>query len=81
MSGNRRLNDDGRLRRIDSGGNKKSGRFPDFGRQFIRALVNRYGVQINNAKNAFVSILDFRPIFDGAQIISNVKLAAGLYAR
>jgi hypothetical protein len=37
-------------------------------------------MQVDNAKNAFVAILDIDPVFNRAEIIADMNFARGLYA-
>lgn len=36
------------------------------------------GVHINHAKDAFVFVLEFNPIFDGAEVVSQMEVARRL---
>ena len=43
-------------------------------------LVNRDGVQVDDAENALVIVLDAHPVLERAQIISDVQIAGRLHA-
>ena len=67
--------------RIDTRGEKQRGKFADLGAQFIGLLINRDRVQIDDAEDAFVIVLDPDPVSERAQIIADVQVAGRLHAR
>src|SRR5437879_11993605 len=49
--------------------------------QFLRRLVDRHCVEIHDAENTFVIVLDLDPVAERAQIISDVQITGRLDAR
>ncbi len=76
----RRLHHDRGLLRIDARGQKQRGDLQDLGAQLGRLLINRDGVQIDDAEDALVVVLDLDPVLQRAQIISDVQIAGRLNA-
>src|SRR5580658_7342818 len=66
--------------RIDTSGQEQSRSLQDLRAKLARLLIQRDGVQIDNAEDALVVTLDFNPVFQGAKIISDVKITGGLNA-
>ena len=65
---------------IDSGGQIERGDLIDFGAQLRRILVRRDGMQVHDAEDALVVVLDADPVLERAQIISDVQISGGLHA-
>ena len=66
--------------RIDAAGDERRGHLADGLRQFGRLLPDRDGVQIDDAINAVVAVLQFDKALDGAEIIAEVQVAGRLHA-
>ena len=81
MRRNARLHDDARVLRIDARGQEKRGKFADFRPQFLRILIHRDRVQIHDAEDTFVVVLDPDPVRQGAEIVADMQIAGRLYAR
>src|SRR5262249_12892959 len=43
-------------------------------------LIDRNGVQVDNAENAFIVMLNPDPVFERAEIIADVKISGGLHS-
>ena len=69
-----------RVFRVDAGCQKKSRDLQDLRPQFFRLLVHRNRVHVDDAVDALVIVLDCDPVFQCAQIISDVKIAGWLDA-
>ena len=80
-AGHRRLHDDAGMLRIDPRRKKQRRQFPDPGAQFLRLLIHRDRVQIDDAEDAFVIVLDPDPVGQRAQIIADMQIAGRLHAR
>ena len=80
MRGNGGLHHDARMLGSDTRGEKQRGGFLDLGAQLVRRLVNRHGVQIDDAENALVIVLDLDPVAERSEIIADVQIAGGLDA-
>jgi hypothetical protein len=64
------LHDDRRFFRVDSRRNKQRRGFADFFRKLFRILVHRDCVQIDDAEDALVIALDFRPVLQSPEIVA-----------
>src|SRR5271169_4231315 len=69
------------MRRVDTHREKHPGKLQDFGAQLGRFLINRDRVQVDNAVDAIVVVLDFDPVLQRTQIVSNVRTSGRLNAR
>ena len=65
---------------IDAAGDESGGDFAGQLGQFGRVLPDRYGVQIDNAVDAVVFLLQGNELDDGAEIIAQMQIAARLNA-
>ena len=52
----------------------------DLGAQLLRLLIDGDGVQIDDAEDALVVVLDLDPVLQRAQIIADVQIAGRLDA-
>src|SRR5215467_5075272 len=68
------------MRGIDADRQQHTGQLLNLVSQFQRILVDGDGVQVDNAVDAIVVVLDFGPVFQSAQIISVVRAAGRLDA-
>lgn len=68
------------MRGIDADRQQHSGKFFNLVSQLLRILVDRDGVKVDNAVDAIVVVLDFGPVFQRPQIISDVRAAGRLDA-
>ena len=75
-----RLHHDGAILGIDAGGQIERGDLGDFGAQFGGVLVGGDGVQVHDAENALVIVLNAHPVLERAEVISDVKISGGLHA-
>ena len=80
MGGDGGLHHNGANLGIDAGGEIERGDFADFGAQFGRILIDCDGVEIYDAEDALVVMLDADPVLEGAQIVSDVKVSGWLHA-
>ena len=80
VRGNGGLHHDGAILRVDSGGQIERGDLEDFGAQFGGVLVDCDGVQVDDAENALVIVLDAHPVFQRAEVISDVKISGRLHS-
>ncbi len=78
MSGNAGLHDDGGMFWIDPDGDENSGELLDLLSQLGGILVQRDRVQIDDAENAVIVILDCHPILECPQVVSDVWISGGL---
>jgi hypothetical protein len=60
------------LPRIDARGQIQRGDLFDLGPQLGGLLINRDRVQIDDAEDAFVIVLNAHPVLERAQVISDV---------
>ena len=81
MGRNGRLHHDAGVFRVNTGGEEQSGDFPYLGPQFFGLLVDRDGVQIDDAEDAFVVVLNLYPVPEGTEIIADMEVAGRLNAR
>ena len=65
---------------IDAGGQVERGHLLDLGAQLGGVLVERDGVQVDDAEDALVVVLDAHPILERSQVISDVKISGRLHA-
>ena len=65
---------------VDAGGQVERGDLLDFGAQFGGVLVHGDGVQVHDAENALVVVLDADPVLQRAEIISDVQVSGGLHS-
>src|SRR5215470_7468752 len=68
------------MRGIDADRQQHTGQLLNLVSQLQRILVDGDGVQVDNAVDAIVVVLDFGPVFQSAQIISDVRAAGRLDA-
>ena len=80
MLGHLALIEDDVFRRIDAAGDEGRGDLADGVRQFGRILPHRDRVQIDDAINAVVAVLQFDKALDGAKIVAEMQVAGRLYA-
>ena len=66
--------------RIDAGCQEHAGDLQDLGAQLGGILVDRDGVQIDDAENTLVVVLDIHPVLERAQIVADVQIAGRLDA-
>ena len=78
MAGNGGLGNDGGMLGVDTSSDEQCGKLMNVRAQFFRFLIDSDGVEIYDAKNAFVIVLDFDPVLEGAKIVSDVEVAGGL---
>ena len=74
------LNEDDALFRVDAGSQPVQGHFQDIRLNLghvPRVFNGGQGVDVNNAVDAAVVLLEFDPVFQGAQIVAQVKLSRG----
>ena len=65
---------------IDAAGDERRGDFADRARQFGGILPHRDGVQIDDAIDAVVAILQLDEALDGAEIVAEMQVAGRLHA-
>ena len=80
VGGHGGLHHDGAGLRIDAGGQVERGDLENLGAQFGRVLIDCDGMQVHDAENALVIVLDAHPVFERAQIVSDVKISGGLHS-
>ena len=80
VGGHGGLHHDGAIGGIDAGGKIEGGNLADFRAQLGRILIDCDGVQIHDAENTLVVVLDADPILESAQVIADVKVAGGLHS-
>ena len=80
VGGHGGLHHDGAILGVDSGGEIEGGDLIDFGAQFGRILIDCDGVQVHDTENALVVVLDANPVFERAEVISDVKITGGLHS-
>ena len=68
------------LCRIDAAGDERRGDLADGARQLGRVLPDRDRVQIDDAIDAVVAVLQLDEALDGAEIIAEVQVAGRLHA-
>ena len=68
------------FRRIDAAGDESRRHLADSVRQFGRVLPHGDRVQIDNAINAVVTVLQLDEALDGAKIIAEMQVAGRLHA-
>ena len=68
------------LLRIDAAGDERRGDFANGVRQFGRILPDRDRVQIDDAIDAVVAVLQFDEALDGAEIVAEMQIAGRLHA-
>ena len=66
--------------RIDAAGDERRGDLADGARQLGRVLPDRDRVQIDDAIDAVVAVLQLDEALDGAEIIAEVQVAGRLHA-
>src|SRR5439155_21353255 len=66
--------------RIDAGGQIKCGDLRDFRAQLARVLIDCDGVQVDDAEDALVILLNADPVFKGAKIVADVQISGWLHA-
>ncbi len=66
------MREDGGLFRVDSGSEEKRGKLPDLGLQLRGLLIGRDGVQIYDAEETLIVILNLYPVAERAQVITDV---------
>src|ERR1035438_6148127 len=71
---------DGAGLRVDAGGQIDGGDLRNLGAKLRGFLENSDGVQVDDAEDAFVLVLDADPIFERAEVIPNVEIAGRLHA-
>ena len=69
------------MRGIDADGQQHPGEFLDFLTELGRILIDGDGMQVDDAIDAIVVVLDFRPILEGSEVVSDVRAAGRLNAR
>ncbi len=74
------LHHDGAGLGIDAGGQIERGDLLDFGAQLGGVLVERDGVQVDDAEDALVIVLDAHPVLERAQVVSDVQISGRLHA-
>ena len=74
------LHHDGAGLGVDARGQVERGDLADLGAQLGGRLVKRNGVQVDDAENALVIVLDSHPVFERPQIISDVQISGRLHA-
>jgi hypothetical protein len=75
-----RLHDNGRDAGIDSGGQKKRGDLGDLMAELTGILKGRDGVEVDDAEDALVVVLDADPAFQSAQVVADVEISRRLNA-
>jgi hypothetical protein len=65
---------------IDAAGEEERGDLIDLGAQFGRVLVDRDGVQIDDAEDRLIVILEVDPVLERAEVIADVEVAGRLDA-
>ena len=78
--GNRRLHHQRGMLGVDADRQQHPGQLLDLGAQLLRILINRDRVQVDDAVDAIVVVLDLGPVLQRAKIISDVRAAGGLNA-
>jgi len=72
VRGDSGLHHDGAVLGVDSGGQVERGDLDNFGAQGRGILVHGDGVQVHDAENTLVIVLNAHPVFQGAEVISDV---------
>jgi hypothetical protein len=80
VRGHGRLHHDGAVLRVDAGGQIQRGDLAILARSFAGLLVDRDGVQIDDAEDALVIVLDAHPVLEGAQVVADVQISGWLHA-
>ena len=80
VGGHGGLHHDGAVLGVDAGGQIERGDLVDLGAQFRGILVDGDGVQVHDAENALVIVLDADPVLERAEVISDVKISGGLHS-
>ena len=78
MFGHCRLDKEGRTVRIDARCQQSRREIHHPFRKFSRIILDRDGVVIDDAKEAFILVLQLGPVLDCSQVISHMDRAAGL---
>src|SRR5262249_39339266 len=81
MLGNLRLVEHDMRLRVDAAGDEGRRDFPDARLQLLRLLRQGDGVEIDDAVDAVVSLLQLDEFDDRAKIISKMEVSRRLYAR
>ncbi len=81
MARHRRLVEDDAFFRVDPRRQIGGGDLAGVGAQLFRVLRQGQGVQIDDAEDAVVVVLQRHPVADRAEIIAEVQIAGGLHAR
>src|SRR5437879_6042868 len=68
------------MRRIDADGQQHPGQLLNLGAQLRGLLIQRDRVQVDDAVDTIVVVLDFGPILQRSEIIPDVRAAGGLNA-
>src|ERR1017187_4297698 len=71
---------DGAGLRVDTSGQIDGGDLPNLGAKLGGFLENGEGVQVDDAEDALVLVLDADPIFERAEVIPDVEIAGRLHA-
>jgi hypothetical protein len=75
------LDNDARVLRVDAGGQEERSQFADFSAQLVGLLVDRDGVQIDDAEDAFEIVLNADPVGEGSEVVADVQITGRLNAR
>ncbi len=65
---------------VDAGGQHRGGDVPGVGFQLFRVLPDGDGVQVDDAEQAFVIVLQPHPVANGAQVIAEMQITRRLHA-
>ena len=65
---------------VDSDGQQNARQFLDLAVQLLRFLIDRDGMQVYDAVDAIVVILNPGPVLQGSQVIPDMRTACGLDA-
>ena len=80
MLGDLALVEDDVLLRIDAAGDERRGHLADVARQLGRVLPDRDRVQVDDAIDAVVAVLQLHEFLDGAEIIAEMQVSGRLHA-
>src|SRR5438105_1939529 len=72
------LDKDRRSFGVDAGGEINASEVECFLSQHFRVLRQCYGVEVNDAIKALILVLKRDPIFESAEVVSDMKLPRGL---
>ncbi len=81
VGGHLRLDDDVGALGVDTSGEEERRNFKDLGAEFLRLLIDRDRVQIDDTENALVFVLNPDEIAEGSEVIADMQIAGGLDAR